>query len=156
MGFLDSALLLIGLERRSDSKPRSHQALQAQRPVPPLATAAHGSDVPTYRFTVSPVGQWIAPPTAVQFVSHQPRQGSPSHEDLAQQIAVLQDQLSELAQKDKTTRKTAQKATQKATQKAATSKAQLFSEQSELVRRTLALRRQERSRNTNSQGQAGG
>ena len=152
MGFLDSALLLIGLERRSDSKPRSHQALQAQRPVPPLATATHGSDVPTYRFTVSPVGQWIAPPTAVQFVSHQPRQGSPSHEDLAQQIAVLQDQLSELAQKDKTTRKPAQKATQKAT----ASKAQLFSEQSELVRRTLALRRQERSRNTNSQGQAGG
>lgn len=154
MGFLDSALLLIGLERRSDSKPRSHQALPAQRPVPPLATAAHGSDVPTYRFTVSPVGQWIAPPTAVQFVSHQPRQGSPSHEDLAQQIAVLQDQLSELAQKDdqKTTRKAAQKATQKAT----ASKAQLFSEQSELVRQTLALRRQERSRNTNSQGQAGG
>ena len=152
MGFLDSALLLIGLERRSDSKPRSHQALQAQRPVPPLATATHGSDVPTYRFTVSPVGQWIAPPTAVQFVSHQPRQGSPSHEDLAQQIAVLQDQLSELAQKDKTTRKPAQKATQKAT----ASKAQLFSEQSELVRQTLALRRQERSRNTNSQGQAGG
>ena len=152
MGFLDSALLLIGLERRSDSKPRSHRALPAQRPVPPSATAARGSDVPTYRFTVSPVGQWIAPPTAVQFVSHQPRQGSPSHEDLAQQIAVLQDQLSELAQKDKTTRKPAQKATQKAT----TSKAQFFTEQSELVRQTLALRRQERLRNTNSQGQAGG
>jgi hypothetical protein len=154
MGFLDSALLLIGLERRTDSRPRSRQALQAQRPVPPSsATAAHRSEVPSYRFPASPVGQWIAP-APVQIVSHPPRQGSPSHEDLAQQIAVLQIQLSELAQRD--AQKTSPKAAQKAAQKATANKAQFFLEQSELVRRTLALRRQERLRNTTSQGHAGG
>jgi hypothetical protein len=146
MGFLDSALLLIGLERRTDSRPRSRQALQAQRPVPPSsATAAHRSEVPSYSFPASPVGQWIAP-APVQLVSHPPRQGSPSHEELAQQIAVLQNQLSELAQKDD----------QKTSPKATANKAQFFLEQSELVRRTLALRRQERLRNTTSQGHAGG
>jgi hypothetical protein len=150
MGFLDSALLLIGLERRTDSRPRSRQALQAQRPVPPSsATAANRSEVPSYRFTASPVGQWTAP-APVQIVSHPPRQGSPSHEDLAQQIAVLQIQLSELAQRN------AQKTSPKAAQKATANKAQFFLEQSELVRRTLALRRQERLRNTTSQGHAGG
>jgi len=150
MGFLDSALLLIGLERRTDSRPRSRQALQAQRPVPPSsATAAHRSEVPSYSFPASPVGQWIAP-APVQLVSHPPRQGSPSHEELAQQIAVLQIQLSELAQRD------AQKTSPKAAQKATANKAQFFLEQSELVRRTLALRRQERLRNTTSQGHAGG
>jgi hypothetical protein len=150
MGFLDSALLLIGLERRTDSRPRSRQALQAQRPVPPSsAKAARRSEVPSYRFPASPVGQWIAP-APVQIVSHPPRLGSPSHEDLAQQIAVLQIQLSELAQRD------AQKTSPKAAQKATANKAQFFLEQSELVRRTLALRRQERLRNTTSQGHAGG